>query len=117
MLYILLENVARHAAPFSDEVSITAVESRSILNLTIVNPLAPETDIDILRTKVNSIEQAKSFRDFREAIRTEGKSGFPKLLKILDVDLRQKEPRIKFSVDETARLFTVSVSVNIEDLP
>jgi tetratricopeptide (TPR) repeat protein len=117
MLYILLENVARHAAPFSDEVSITAEESQGVLKLTVVNPLAAETDIEMLRTKVNSIEQAESFRDFREAIRSEGKSGFPKLLKILDVDLRQKEPRIKFSVDAKARRFAVSVSFNIEDLP
>ncbi|TWU46507.1 hypothetical protein [Rubripirellula reticaptiva] len=117
MLYILLENVAKHAAPSSEEVSIDAVEENGALRLTVTNPLSDQTDIKLLREKVDSIERAKSFREFREAIRSEGKSGFPKLLKILDVDLRQTEPRIEFSVDEAERRFSVSVTVNIGDLP
>jgi len=116
MFFILLENIFRHASPISQPVTISAEEEDGRLKIAVSNGIPDEVDISEVESIAASINDASSFKQYSRLIRQEGKSGWPKLLKILSVDLGRSSQATSIAIEPESRTFEVEIEMELEGM-
>jgi hypothetical protein len=117
ILVLLFDNALKHSGEQSDDVSLALRTncSRPFFSIEASNALNSCINIVDLRTKLGGVrailaEQAAT----SEKVRDEGGSGYPKILRILRIDLMAK-PSIHLDIDPGGN-FTVSISFSRVEL-
>ncbi len=113
LLQMAFENIIKHAGmPALPIAKVSARRERGGLIVRIENDIAPHVATQIAREQVAATAVAIKNQPFSTSVRTEGKSGFPKMQKILhhDFALAKRKPILDFGFIDT-RAFFVEVRV------
>ncbi len=107
-MLILLGNVVKHAHDQASKTIITTEEQHGKLSFTVSSPLPEDVDLDELQLKLDEIQT-----EFKtDALRTEGGTGYFKLLKTVRHDLKSPDSTVSFNLSES--LFQSSITIPIE---
>lgn len=112
-LYILLENVVKHAGSDVIAIYLAAHSDDDTLCLSVANALAADVDVGALQRKAAELEAHAN--QGGAIIRREGGSGYYKLGKILTHDLKARRWRIAVSVVNGTQ-FKVELFFSVQEL-
>ena len=115
LLYILMENVIKHSRPekVGSIVSVGQIENK--LWIKVENSLRSGTDLVQLANRIPELQARVGEVGAHERIRREGGTGFYKLGKILQHDLKAAKWRFDISIGEN-RTFAVRVEMDLEGI-
>lgn len=118
LIQILLHNIIKHSQlePKDLKCEIQIFEEGDILTLTSQNNVAPSVDLVALNGRINEAKASLGLDHGIEAIRTEDRSGYLKIRKILKSGLNCEEYAIQLSNVESSRLFKTTISFNVNHL-
>jgi len=115
LLYILMENVIKHSRPEKVPSAVSAGQNENRLWIEVENKLRSEADAYELVERIAELKARVSETGAHERIRREGGTGFYKLGKILQHDLKAANWDVDISIDND-RIFRVRVEMDREGI-
>jgi hypothetical protein len=112
LLYILMENVIKHSRPEKVSSIVSAGQSENRIWIQVENSLRSGADAAQLADRIPELRSRVSERTAHERIRREGGTGFYKLGKILQHDLKTADWHVDITVSED-RTFCVRVEMDL----
>jgi len=109
--FILLENVVRYADPENANIGITVTRESGYLRILVQNTVPESTSDEELLLEVGRIEARVVAK---EAATQEGKTGFVKLHKLIEHDLKVTDYDVRFPV--SGRRFVVDLKIRDEGI-
>lgn len=120
ILFYLLHNCIKHSNVTLENlrIEILVEEKDHKIELNIKNNLKNDKDfLDQLKLKIDNINYLLTQSVFQERLNKEGGTGFPKIKKALESDLKRKESTIDMRVIQGKEpIFSVSLFFEFEDL-
>lgn len=116
VFFILFENIMLRSGHDGDpDVSVVAVQDGSWLTIRIENCVAEDADhLDRIEAGIAGAEEKIASGAYRTAVRREGGSGFPKLMKLLQID--PTDERFFFRLDRTRKKFQVQFPLKVLEI-
>jgi len=114
LLYILMENVIKHSRPEKVRSAVSAGHNENRLWIQVENTLKSGTDAVQLSERIPELKARVSETSAHERIRREGGTGFYKLGKILQHDLKAADWDVDIMVKD--RTFRVRVEMDLEGI-
>lgn len=115
LLYILVENVIKHSRPEKVGSVVSVGRNENKLWIQVENSLSSSVDAAPLAARIPELKARVSEMDASERIRREGGTGFYKLAKILQHDIKSTNWSVDIAVGPD-RTFRVLVEMNLEGI-
>jgi hypothetical protein len=115
ILFILLENIVKHAGGDNTRADISVTIQYNRLQLIVENDLGTAVDPSSVRQRIAHLESQVSDAIQRGLIRTEGGSGYFKLHKLCRFDLKRSDYSVKFTVEDSGR-FRAVIDMDIQGI-
>jgi len=115
LLYILMENVIKHSRPEKVRSLVSVGQNEKKLWIQVENSLRSGADAAQLADRIPELKARVCETDAHERIRHEGGTGFYKLGKILQHDLKAADWKVDIGVGQD-RTFLVRVEMDLEGI-
>ena len=99
MLFILLDNAAKHSESTQTNVTIEVVANGPVIKMVCKNELPSNIDVELLKEKAARLNQMTADEHSLATSRVEGGSGYGKLHKILCYEMGLDNYRVFVSAD------------------
>jgi len=116
MIYIPLENAVKYSAEGPEDVSIRIFKKEQRAAISIENTLPRETDLDQLQELSKELGKRVNTSIAGQKIRSEGNSGYYKLGKLIQINLKSLEIAIEIFVDTENYRFNVTLLFYAEEV-
>jgi hypothetical protein len=110
LLFIFFANAAKYAGSNPAQMTVSVTQQPGSMTLSVKNEMDTATDEAELRTRAALAEEAASVGRPNEMFRREGRSGFPKVAKILRYDFGCEKQKVQVSVDDR-KWFCITVDM------
>jgi tetratricopeptide (TPR) repeat protein len=115
LLFILLDNIAKHAQVSPVAVDLNIEEINGSLHIVLTNELGANVDVTAIEDKASVMSRKNVLNNEWDLLRREGGSGFMKIHKILRYELRCEQYDVKLRVSD-ARRFSAALVIPLRGL-
>lgn len=110
LLFIFFANAAKYARSNPAQMTVAVTQQSNAMMLSVNNETDAAADEGDLRSRAALAEEAASVGRPNEMFRREGRSGFPKVAKILRYDFECEKQNVRVSIDDR-KWFCITVEM------